>query len=426
VGVRRRVFLRLAGNAAGAALLPRWAAAEPKRATRATVLIVGGGFAGSACALRLRQLNPALQVTLVDPDEIYTTCPMSNAALVGQRDLNSLRVSRRGLTRHGVKYLKDSVATVDPRARRVQLAGGGELAYDRLVVASGIRFLWDKPAGYSEAASLRMPHAWQAGAQTQILAAQLRALPDGGVVAISVPAGPMRCPPGPFERASLMAAYLARAKKRCKILIFDANNHFPRQDEFSEAWQALYPGVIEWISVVDGGAVERVDPARMVLQSASGEHRVDIANIIPPQAPGSVAVQMGLASDHGWCPVKPLTFESTLVEHAYVIGDSCIADPMPKAASAACSQALQCAASIVASLAGREPESAALESVCYSALSLDTALSIHAQFRAGAGAGAGGIEQVPPPIPAARLSPSAEAVEAEEWYRRTVRLAFGT
>ena len=159
----------------------------------------------------------------------------------------------------------------------------------------------------------------------------------------------------------------------------------------------------------------------MVLKSASGEHRVDIANIIPPQAPGSVAVQMGLASDHGWCPVKPLTFESTLIEHAYVIGDSCIADPMPKAASAACSQALQCAASIVASLAGRELESAALESVCFSALSPDTALSIHAQFRAGAD----GIEQLPP-IAGVRLSPSAEAVQAEEWYRRTVRLAFGT
>ena len=421
MGVRRRAFLRLTGNAAGAALLPRWAAAESKRATRATVVIVGGGFAGSACALRLRQLNPALDVMLVDPDEIYTTCPMSNAALVGQRELNSLRVSRRGLARRGVKYLKDSVVSVDPRARRVQLAGGGELAYDRLVVASGIRFLWGKPAGYSEAASLRMPHAWQAGAQTQILADQLRALPDGGVVAISVPAGPMRCPPGPFERASLMAAFLTRAKKRCKILIFDANNHFPRQDEFSAAWQSLYPGMIEWISVVDGGAVERVDPSQMVLHSASGEHRVDIANIIPPQAPGSVAVQMGLASDHGWCPVKPLTFESTLIEHAHVIGDSCIADPMPKAASAACSQALQCAASIAASLAGRGPESAALESVCFSALSLDTALSIHAQFRAGAG----GIEQVPP-IPGARLSPSAEAVQAEQWYRRTVRLAFGT
>ena len=362
-----------------------------------------------------------MQVTLVDPDEIYTTCPMSNAALVGQRGLNSLRVSRRGLARRGVKYLKDSVVAIDPRTRRAQLAGGGEIGYDKLVVASGIRFLWGRPAGYTEAASLRMPHAWQAGAQTQILASQLRALPDGGVVAISVPAGPMRCPPGPFERASLMAAYLTRAKRRCKILIFDANNRFPRQDEFTEAWQSLYPGVIEWISVVNGGAVESVDPARIVLRSASGEHRVDIANIIPPQAPGVVAMQLGLASDHGWCPVKPLSFESTLIEHTYVIGDACIADPMPKAASAACSQALQCAASIVASLSGQALEPAALESVCFSALSFDTALAIHSQFRANNG----GIEQLPPAA-AATLAPSAVAVDAEDWYRRTVRLAFGT
>jgi sulfide dehydrogenase [flavocytochrome c] flavoprotein chain len=422
VGVRRRAFLRLTGTAAGAALLPRWAAAaQPQRAAKATVLIVGGGFAGSACALRLRQLNPALQVTLVDPDAIYTTCPMSNAALVGQRELSSLQVSRRGLARRGVQYLKDNVVSIDPHARRARLAGGGQLAYDRLVVASGIRFLWGHPAGYTEAASLRMPHAWQAGAQTQILAAQLGALPDGGVVAISVPAGPMRCPPGPFERASLMAAYLSRAKRRCKILIFDANNRFPRQEEFSNAWQSLYPGMIEWISVVDGGAVERVDPSRMVLVSGTGEHRVDVANIIPQQAPASVAVQIGLASDHGWCPVKPLTFESTLIENAYVIGDSCIADPMPKAASAACSQAMQCAASIVASLAGHELDSAQLDSVCFGALSFDTALSIHAQFRATAG----GIEQVPP-TPGATLDPSAEAVQAEQWYRRTVRLAFET
>lgn len=420
MGVRRRTFLRLSGGAAGAALLPRWAAARPRKATRASVLIVGGGFAGSACALRLRQLDPALQVTLVDPDEIYTTCPMSNAALVGLRELGSLRVARGGLARSGVTYAKDSVVSVDPRARRAQLAGGGELAYDRLVVATGIRILWDRPLGYTQAASLRMPHAWQAGAQTQILAAQLQALPDGGVVAISVPSGPMRCPPGPFERASLMAAFLTRAKRRCKILIFDANNHFPRQEEFSDAWQSLYPGMIEWISVVNGGALERVDPARMILQSASGEHRVDIANVIPQQAPGALAVQVGLASDHGWCPVKPLTFESTLIEHAFVIGDSCIADPMPKAASAACSQALQCAASIVASLAGREPEPSALESVCFSALSPDTALSIHARFLANAG----GLEQVP--TPTAKFSPTSEAVQAEAWYRRTVRLAFAT
>jgi sulfide dehydrogenase [flavocytochrome c] flavoprotein subunit len=229
----------------------------------------------------------------------------------------------------------------------------------------------------------------------------------------------MRCPPGPFERASLIAAHLRPAKPRCKILIFDANTRFPRQQEFSDAWARLYPGMIEWISVVDGGAVQRVDPERMMVITAAGEHRVDIANIIPPQAPALLAVQAGLASDHGWCPVNPLTFESTLAQHAYVIGDSCIADPMPKSASAACSQAMQCAASIAASLAGHEAAAAVLDSVCYSSLSSDTALSIHGRFSATAS----GIGPLPMERQAA-LSPTEEAVQAQEWYQGIVQQAF--
>ena len=325
--MKRRAFVGLGAGAAGGVLLSGWSAARAQAAASAKVLIIGGGFAGSSCALQLRRLNPRMQVTLVDPDEIYTTCPMSNGALVGQRAMQSLRVTRRGLARSGAVYVRDQVVALDMRGRRARLAGGGELSFDRVVLATGIRMVWGKVSGYTETAALRMPHAWQAGTQTEILAAQIRALPDGGVMAISVPAGPMRCPPGPFERASLIAAHLRAAKPRCKILIFDANNRFPRQDEFTGAWQALYPGMIEWISVVDGGAVERVDPERMTVVSAAGEHRVDIANIIPPQAPALLAVQAGLASDHGWCPVNPLTFASTAAEHAYVIGDSCIADP---------------------------------------------------------------------------------------------------
>jgi sulfide dehydrogenase [flavocytochrome c] flavoprotein chain len=417
--MRRRTFLGVGGVAAGGVLLSGWSTTAAAAGASAKVLIIGGGFAGSSCALQLRRLNPGTQVTLVDPDEIYTTCPMSNGALVGQRDMQSLRVTRRGLDRSGAIYVRDRVAALDTGARRARLAGGGELPYDRVVLATGIRMLWDKPIGYSETAALRMPHAWQAGAQTEILAAQIRTLPDGGVIAISVPAGPMRCPPGPFERASLIAAHLRAAKPRCKILIFDANNRFPRQDEFSTAWQALYPGMIEWISVVDGGAVERVDPQRMVVVTSAGEHRVDIANIIPPQAPALLAVQAGLASDHGWCPVNPLTFESTSAQHAYVIGDSCIADPMPKAASAAHSQALQCAAAISASLAGLEPKPALLESVCYSSLGTQTALSIHGRFRAGTA----GMEQLP--VPEVKASPAEEVARAEEWYRHTVKQAFG-
>jgi len=418
--MKRRAFLGLSGRAAGGVLLSGWSMAPAKAAASAKVLIIGGGFAGSSCALQLRRINPRMQVTLVDPDEIYTTCPMSNGALVGQRDMQSLRVTRRGLVSAGVVYVRDQVAALDTAARRARLAGGGELAYDRVVLATGIRMLWGKIGGYTETAALRMPHAWQAGAQTEILAAQIRALADGGVIAISVPAGPMRCPPGPFERASLIAAHLRPVKPRCKILIFDANNRFPRQDEFSSAWRELYPGMIEWISVVDGGAVQRVDPERMMLINAGGEHRVDIANIIPPQAPAQLAVQAGLASDHGWCPVNPLTFESTSAEQTYVIGDSCIADPMPKAASAAHSQALQCAAAISASLAGQEPAPAVLDSVCYSSLSTKTALSIHGRFRAGAA----GMEQLATTLEV-KASPAEEAARADAWYRHTVRQSFG-
>jgi sulfide dehydrogenase [flavocytochrome c] flavoprotein subunit len=158
-----------------------------------------------------------------------------------------------------------------------------------------------------------MPHAWQAGPQTQILAAQLRAIRDGGVVAISVPAGPMRCPPGPFERASLIAGFLRAHKPRAKVLIFDANNHFPRQDTLPMPGGILYPGMIEWIPVTEDGAVVRVAPAEMTLYTAHAAHRIDVANIIPPQAPGLLALQAGLASDHGWCPINPQTFESQLI-----------------------------------------------------------------------------------------------------------------
>ncbi|HSY95599.1 MAG TPA: FAD-dependent oxidoreductase, partial [Steroidobacteraceae bacterium] len=364
--MRRRIFLQLSAGAAAAGILRRVRAAPSRPPINAKVVIVGGGFAGASCALELRRLNKGLRVTLIDPDDRYVTCPMSNGVLVGLRDLNSISVPRLGLERAGVNFVRGRVASIDTQRRRARIAGGGVLAYDRLVAAPGIRFLWDKPQGYDLAATRLMPHAWQAGAQTEILAAQLRAMRDGGVFAISVPAGPMRCPPGPFERASLVAGYLKQNKPRSKVLIFDANNRFPRQEAITLAWHSLYPKMIEWIPVVEDGTVVRVAPAEKVLYTSRGAHRVDVANIIPPQAPGLLAVQAGLASDHGWCPIKPETFESLNVASVHVIGDACIADPMPKAASAAVSQAKQCALAIVAALEGREPPAPAFESVCYS------------------------------------------------------------
>jgi sulfide dehydrogenase [flavocytochrome c] flavoprotein chain len=302
------------------------------------------------------------------------------------------------------------------------MASSKALAYDRLVVAPGIRFLWDRIEGYGEAASQRMPHAWRAGAQTDLLAAQLRAIDDGGVFAICVPPGLIRCPPAPFERASVVAAYLKQHKPRSKVLIFDANNHFPRQDVFAAAWQELYPGMIEWIPATEGGAVERVDASNMTLYTSRGAQRVAVANVIPHQAPGMLAVDAGLASDHGWCPVVARTFESTLVAEVHVIGDACIAGAMPKSASAAHSQARQCARAIAASLHEEELPPAEFESVCYSLLGRDRALAIHGRFDVADG----GIRAIDIPPGADVPGPQFEFRQAALWYDRTRAESFGS
>jgi sulfide dehydrogenase [flavocytochrome c] flavoprotein chain len=426
--MRRRTFLQLGTVVAAGGMFHRRSTADAGIQLKAKVLVVGGGFAGATCAISLRHLNPSLDVTLVDPDNRYVTCPMSNSVLVGLRDMRSISVSREGVERSGVRYVRDRISTIDTGRRRARLGGGATLAYDRLVMAPGIRFLWGQPQGYDESAAQVMPHAWQAGPQTEILARQLREIRSGGVVAISVPPGLMRCPPGPFERASLIAGFLKQNKPRCKVLIFDANNRFPKQDVFTDAWAALYPGMIEWIPVVEDGAVVRVSPEKMTLFTSHRTQRVDVANIIPPQAPALLAAQTDLASDHGWCPIKPETFESGLIANVHVIGDACIAGPMPKAASAAHTQAKQCALAIIAALDGREPPAPLLESVCYSMLAPGKALSIRGRFRVSGGEGQGesSIEQMPGLESQSAVSSSQEAQNAEGWYQSIVAESFGT
>ncbi len=415
--MRRREFLR-----AGALAVASWRARAAAVAAAPQVLIAGGGFAGACCALQLRKLSPAIHVTLIDPQEHYVTCPMSNEVLVGLRPLRSITASRAGLRRAGVHCVLDRVTAVDAARRHVRLAGGGALGYDRLVIAPGIRFLYGQPEGYTESAALRMPHAWQAGQQTELLAQQLRALSDGATVAISVPAGLMRCPPGPYERASLIAYWLKRHRARCKVLLFDSNNHFPRQDVFSAAWEQLYPRMIEWMAPADGGAVTRVDVPGNTLYSSSGTHRVALANIIPPQAPGTLAQVAGLAAGHGWCPVKPASFESQLADGIYVIGDACIAGAMPKAASAARSQAQHCAVAIAASLEGRPPADPDFDSVCYSLIAPATAFAIQGRFalrdgeiRPSEAADAPAAEQVPGAL---------QASAAAQWYAQIRAACF--
>jgi sulfide dehydrogenase [flavocytochrome c] flavoprotein subunit len=420
--IGRRRFLRLTALAAASGASGLALAAAARTPVKGRVVIVGGGFAGSACALQLRRLDASIDVSLVDPLENYPTCPMSNEVLAGLRNLASITVSRAGVRRAGVRLVRDRVVAIDVGARQVRLEGGQALAFDRLVVAPGIRFLRNKPEGYDAAASHTMPHAWQAGDQTRRLATQLRAMADGGVVAISVPSGLMRCPPAPYERASLIAHYLSLHKPRSKLLILDSNNHFPRQDVFTDAWQSRYPGLIEWIAPTQDGAVLRVDPASMSLYTANATHRVAVANIIPPQAPGQIAADAGLASDHGWCPIVARTFESQLIGNVHVIGDACIADAMPKSASAAVSQAQQCASAIVALLGGKQVPDPVFDSVCYSMLAPDSALSIPGRFEVQDDRIAA-LEL--PATPSGVSSGAQQARAAQRWYRQIRAESFG-
>jgi sulfide dehydrogenase [flavocytochrome c] flavoprotein chain len=416
--LNRRRALQLALAATGAMAGAGRAVAT---AAVARIVIVGGGFAGSACALRLRQLHPGLNISLIDPAQQYSTCPMSNEVIAGVRELGSITLSRRGLRRAGITVIADRVAVIDATQRRVRLAGGQNLPFDRLVVAPGIRFLRDRIEGYDERAAHSMPHAWMAGEQTTRLAAQLRSMDDGGVVAISVPSGLLRCPPGPYERASLIAHYLARHKPRSKVLLLDANNSFPKQPQFTEAWNRLYPGMIEWVPMTEDGAVVRVDAATMTLYTSSGRHQVSVANVIPPQAPGELAPASALASDHGWCPIDPRTFESTLVAGIHVIGDACIADAMPKSASAACSQARQCALAIVHRLYGRELPEPVFDSVCYSTLARARAIAFPGHFQV-----ADGRIIATESAAATATQPSAAQLSqaAELWYAQIRAAAF--
>jgi NADPH-dependent 2,4-dienoyl-CoA reductase/sulfur reductase-like enzyme len=405
--LKRRGFLRR-GVLAAAGFMAGTGRAVAR--ARPAVAIVGGGFAGSACALHLRQLNPGIDVSLIDPVERYATCPMSNEVIAGERGMASITLSRAGLRRAGVTVIGERVTAIDAQRRRLRLEAGSTITFDRLVVAPGIRFLWNRIEGYDEAAAQKMPHAWKAGQQTMLLAAQLQHMNDGGVVAISVPSGLMRCPPGPYERASLIAHYLRRHKPRSKVLILDANNSFPKQAQFTEAWNSLYPGMIEWVPVLEDGAVVRVDSATMTLYTAANTHRVAVANVIAPQAPGELAPATGLSSEHGWCPIVPESFESTKVPGIHVIGDACIADAMPKSASAAVSQSRQCAIAVAAMLSGLPTPEPVFDSICYSMLAPEQALAFPGHFELQEG------KIIAAPRAAAAATPAQISLAAQRWY----------
>jgi sulfide dehydrogenase [flavocytochrome c] flavoprotein chain len=420
----RRAFLKLGVAAtASAAFSPARIFAQGA-APRAVV--VGGGFAGASCARALRQADPRIAVTLVEPSATFTACPFSNAVIGGLRELSAQQFTYDRVAADGIAIARTSATAVDAQARSVTLADGTRLPYDRLILAPGIDIRWGALPGYDEAAAARMPHAWRAGEQTLLLRRQLEAMPDGGLVVISAPANPFRCPPGPYERASLIAHYLKAKKPHSKLIVLDAKDAFSKQRLFQAAWAELYPGLLEWVPLSKGGNVTSVDAATLELVTDFGRHKAAVANVIPPQKAGRIADPAGVADRTGWCPIDPATFESKLVPGIHVIGDAAIAGAMPKSAFAANSQAKTCAAAVARLLTGAAPTTPKLINTCYSLVAPDYGISIAGVYAPSGGQlaevpGSGGVS----PADAPRSTRAAEAVYAEAWFRTITAEVFG-
>lgn len=377
MALTRRDFLaRVAGS--WAALNVAASRAERKLLRlNARIVVVGGGYGGITAARYLKLAEPDLPVTVIHEDAEYRSCPGANEVIAGIRPASTLARTYQHLhKRYAVHFVHGEVARLDPRRGTATLRDGSSYRFDRAVVSPGIGFRWGEWQGYDEKASLQCPHAWQAGTQTELLRRQLESLPTGGVVIIVAPPNPYRCPPGPYERASLCAYHLKRRNPRAKILILDAKSQFSKQGLFLQGWNELYPGMIEWIPASTEGNIERIDAVRRIVYAEFGDHRADLLNVIPPQKAGAIAEAAGLTDRSGWCPVDPRTFASTLAPNVHVIGDACVASPMPKSAFAANSQAKVAAAAIVASLRGQPPGLPSLINHCYSFLAPDDAISV--------------------------------------------------
>lgn len=411
--------MRIARRALVALLLPApvLAQASPR------VVVVGGGFGGATAARALHRAGIA--TTLVEASPTYTACPFSNAVIAGLRPMQAQRFGYDALRAEGISVIHQRAVAVDANAKRVTLADGTVLPFDRALLSPGIEIRFDALPGYDEAAATLMPHAWQAGAQTEALAARLKEMPDGGTVVMVVPPNPYRCPPGPYERASLIAHCLKTTKPRSKLLVLDAKEVFSKQRLFEAAWAALYPGLLEYVPLAMGGRVTEVDAKARRVTTDFGSHEGAVVNVIPPQRAGAIAQLAGVADRSGWCPVDPSSFESRQVPGVHVIGDAIIAGAMPKSAFAAHAQARVAAAAMVALLAGRAVQTARLLNTCYSLVAPGYGISVAGVYRPANGVladipGPGGTSALDAP-PSVR---EAEAHYAEDWFATITADAF--
>lgn len=384
--MKRRALLQgLGGGSAALIAGAMTGCAMPGGSAKAKVVVIGGGYAGATAAKYLRiWSNGGIDVTMVEPNPAFVSCPLSNLVVAGMKQMSDITTPYDNLTkRHGVKVVRDMVAGIDTKNKRVKLAGGSELPYDRVIVSPGIDFMYENlPGMESAAAQSQIVHAWKAGDQTATLRKQLEAMPNGGVFAIAVPPSPYRCPPGPYERASVVADYLKKNKPKSKVLVLDPHKDVVAKGKlFKAAWAEKYKGILEYRP---NHKLSEVDVKGKTLKfEFSDDVKADVLNVIPGMKAGAIARNTGLANvSNRWCDVDFLTYESKVVPGVHVLGDSVAATPgMPKSGFMANQHAKTCAAAIVAMVQGQAvPDHPIFANTCYSFVDANEACHVSAVY----------------------------------------------
>ena len=398
--ISRREFLSMAAAFSSVAVLPTSALA----ASKAKIVVIGGGVGGATFAKYLKRKAPDVQITMIEQNPIYIRPYGSSEVLTGHIDMSDLEVNYDALrNKYGVNIVIDRAIGLDANRQVVKTATGTEYAYDRLIVSPGIELNYEKIEGYSKKlAETKAPSGWIPGSQTSLLRDQIQTMRQGGTMLIVAPPNPYRCPPGPYERGALVAEWMQKHNPTGKVIITDPKNKFTAGDNFLLGWNRLYgynipkefmkgmpddvvehttPGMIDWITAKEGGTPLSFDAANMSVETESGRIKADVINIVPPMKAGGIAQQFGLTNEQGWCPVNRVTFESQKIANVHVLGDASIADAMPKSGFAANTQAKVAAYAIAHLLAGREPEqNPAFENTCYALAGSDYGFFVSAIY----------------------------------------------
>ncbi len=430
-GISRRHFIQITGGAAAVSTLG-FSNILLAGKSAGHVVIIGGGIGGATAARYIKRADPAVDVTIIEPNANYYTCFMSNEVISGERSIDSIKFGYQNLESMGVKIVQDYATNIDAGKKQVATKSNGNIAYDRCIVSPGVDFKWEMIEGYdAKVAAEKIPHAWKAGPQTVMLRKQLESMKDGGTVIIAPPPNPFRCPPGPYERASQIAWYLKHNKPKSKVLILDAKDKFSKFGLFMQGWKKHYGygtdnSMIEWVKGAEGGIIEGVNPATNTVVGSVGEYKGDVINIIPAQKAGKIAFTAGLVNDKGWCPVDQKTFESTIHKDVYVIGDSSVASPLPKSGYSANSEAKVCAAAVVASLHGKPAGIPTLVNTCYSLITPEDGISVAMVYNFDGKKiqkvkGSGGLTPMDSP-PEMRKR---EAHYAHSWFNNITHDTFG-